>query len=437
MWLILFHDSNINGPFCFCYEKIRAARAWRHEIIRPPERIATIPGAKKVLATLILGATPHLRRAIYATCVENRDLRIYQVQDICPTPYELTQLLSRFAPEILFLEIGSRKAVAVASHTRTVQPNTAIIGFADNCDNEQLSEAREAGVMEVLVAPFTADELQRTLDRVAEGQRSETPENLFAFVPAKAGSGCSTVAVNVAGALACDCRQKVLVIDADLHSGLVGPLLSVDSERSILDALENSHQLDDKLWGRLVVKAHGLELLPAPERTNVGMLAWGGCQQLLAFVRPRYDTVIADLPDVVDSTGEGILKQAKAVYVVCTPEAPSLSLASRRITELQTQGVLSSRLRIVLNRYVKAEMTIEEAESVLKREVSFVVPNDYSCVRQAILDARLITGRSKLGRTFSSFARMLAADQSLPSPHREHNAGLQFLFRRFGLQRSS
>ena len=70
-------------------------------------------------------------------------------------------------------------------------------------------------------------------------------ENLVAFLPAKAGSGASTVATNVAGYLSAEpLSKKTLLIDGDLHSGLISVTLGINHPYSILDALENSSQLD-------------------------------------------------------------------------------------------------------------------------------------------------------------------------------------------------
>src|SRR5437667_350646 len=78
--------------------------------------------------------------------------------------------------------------------------------------------------------------------------RNGIQENLVTFLPAKAGSGCTTVALNTAGRLAGDLGHKVLLIECDLNSGVLSMILDVKAPRSLLDALENSSHLDYSLW---------------------------------------------------------------------------------------------------------------------------------------------------------------------------------------------
>jgi Flp pilus assembly CpaE family ATPase len=125
-------------------------------------------------------------------------------------------------------------------------------------------------------------------------------------------------------------------------------------------------------------------------------------------VQNRYDTVIVDLPEVINDATEVIVTRAKAVYVVCTPEVPSVFLARRRIRELEERGVPASRVGIVVNRHVGEGGDIGEIEWNLDRQVAMVLPNDYFSVREAILQKALVSRGSDLGKAFHSFARILA-----------------------------
>src|SRR5258705_378193 len=86
-----------------------------------------------------------------------------------------------------------------------------------------------------------------------DGARAEIQENLFAFLPAKAGSGCTTVALNTAGYMADTSRpdsvaRKVLLIESDIRSGVLSVLLGIHHKYSLRDALDDSEQLDYSRW---------------------------------------------------------------------------------------------------------------------------------------------------------------------------------------------
>ena len=386
-----------------------------------------------MIAAIALGPTQQFVLYVQRACAEIEDLYIYKTLYKYATGYELSQVLSVFTPQVVFLEIASAEAaLEVIKEIRTYQPTTAIVGFAQQSDPRNLGELREAGLGEVVLYPFSGEDLHQAIVGTLKRQGLGFAENLFVFLPAKAGSGATTVALNTAGFLVQECKRKVLLIEADLHSGTLSMLLNVSSEQSIIDALENVHWLNDETWNRLHTRALGIDILTAPSAVKAAKLVEWNCQRLLTFVRSRYDTVIVDLPDVISDATASIITQAKAVYLVCTPEMPSLFLAQRRIQELHARGVWNSRLCIAVTRHTHREPKIEALEKILQGQVAVVFPNDYFGVREATQAAKLVDGDSKLGNAFSSFARTLSRKE----PGTAKDASWGFLFRKLAVKHS-
>jgi Flp pilus assembly CpaE family ATPase len=183
--------------------------------------------------------------------------------------------------------------------------------------------------------------------------------------------------------------------------------LKLDPGLSILDALENVGSLDERQWNRMAQHGHGFDLLLTTRAKKVAIVSPWEYQRLLAFVSPRYDTVLVDLPEVVNDATEAIVTRAKTVYVVCTNELTSLFLARRRLHELITRGVEESRLGLILNRYTDTFESVEEIQDLVGRQITVVLPNDYQRLREATLGEGLVDGASELGRAYADFARHL------------------------------
>ena len=95
---------------------------------------------------------------------------------------------------------------------------------------------------------------------------------MFAFVGAKGGVGTTTLAVNVAAALAtADTKSPVLMLDLHATShGDAALLLGVEPRFSVVDALENTNRLDATYLKSLVVRTRdGLDVLASPERPSL------------------------------------------------------------------------------------------------------------------------------------------------------------------------
>lgn len=366
-------------------------------------------------------------KTIERLALESQEVCIYKTMHALAPAYELTRLMNTFQPDLVFVELEPlEEALVLTRAVRLLAPHTAVIGYLWEAPGPELENAYDAGVVEVLPWPLTPEGLQATLERAMNKARPELQDNLLAFLPAKAGSGATTVALNLAGCLAKDVEQKVLVIDADLHSGLVSMLLKVQVEYSILHALDNAALLDGTLWSRIVVRAHGLDLLLTPKPNKPALISWAKYHQLLQFVRPRYDEVVVDLPEVVNDATVEIVRRARQVFIVTTPELPALVLARQRCLMLKERGIPAERVGIIVNRWKKDEIEIAEIERFLEEPVAGTFQNDYQSVRRAIQEGRLVGAKTELGRAFAAFAQKLAS-RSQPVGGERPKAGSSFL----------
>src|SRR5207247_4027602 len=111
----------------------------------------------------------------------------------------------------------------------------------------KLLELMQLGIREVVNLPIArpdvvrADVVRAVTRATKKLQRpSEEPAgggHLFAFMPAKPGTGATTMATHVSAAAARLTNQRILLADFDLRLGMTSFLLKLHNEHSILDAL--------------------------------------------------------------------------------------------------------------------------------------------------------------------------------------------------------
>lgn len=362
-----------------------------------------------MLSAFILGQTTALVDYVQRSCGGDSELSLYQVLDKYPNRHHLIRLLNAYTPKVVFLEIDAEgTALSLARDIQTVSPQTSLIGFAHKLGPDQLQQAASAGIPEVLQGYFTGEALLRALTRAIETGRLRLDHNTVAFVSAKGGSGSTTVAMNVAGALSRNFGKTPLLIEADLHSGPLSVLLDLNSEYSVAEALGMSEAIDDAQWSAMVSSAQGIDILAAPRDGRIGKFTAWDCQRLLSFAATRYDTVLVDLPDVVSDLTAPAVDRADHVYVVCTAEMASLFMAQRRLMELETLGVSSDRLGIVVNRHGEQDVRIAEIEKYLETPVCLVLSDDVAAVREATLSNGFVNDHCPLGQQISQFAAQLA-----------------------------
>lgn len=341
---------------------------------------------------------------------ESRQVSVLRSLDRVPdTNHEIARLLNSTEPDLVFIDLSARESAlklidAILGHA----PGTAIVGLSASIAGRQGFD--QAGVAAFLEMPLTLDAFESSVREAIRKVRPGVSEKLSVFLPAKAGSGSTTVALNVAGALASRPGKTTLLIEADLHSGVVSTLLNITPSLPLVDALASAATLDYSAWTQYVVKAAGLDALLTDRAKTRPLPSWMNYHQLLRFALGRYDHVVADLPEVINDATEELVRSAHAILVVCTPEVLSLTLARHRLDELHRRQIPPERVHVILNRWHSHDMKPEEAEEFLKHKVVAALPNDYKSVNDAILHGTLVPSESELGRNIAAVAKWLAGE---------------------------
>jgi pilus assembly protein CpaE len=384
-----------------------------------------------MLNCFLISPTPGLCLALQGMCAELGEVFIYKALDSYPPPMELGRFLNVVDPEVMLLEIGPMdEAMKVAAYVHDHRPQTVVIGFTRQRDRARFALAATLGMGEILVAPFTLEDLRQALWRSFRQRPLPVFPNLMAFLPSKPGSGASTIAVNLAGLLANQAGQNLLLIDGDRHAGVLATLLNVEPKHTVLDTLKTSHELDDGTWTYRKFQVRGFDLLAMPPRPEMTELPPWCYHRLLHFVQSRYDRVVIDLPHVTEAEQDSFIRQAGSVFVVCTPEPAALLLARRRMEELRQFGVEPNRIHLVLNRRLEQDREAQEIERFLEAPLYAVLPYDYASVRKAGLTGSLVTEKSELGVAFNWMAHKLVGLPVPELPVGASHGGLRGLFRR-------
>lgn len=342
-----------------------------------------------------------------------------------PAEHDLVRLIRALAPRIFFISVASlEKALRIARQIETHAPGVQVMAIDRRCDQGTLLELMRAGIREFVSIPLTVHELPNALLRLhaaleRQPPNIETTDLLYSFLPAKPGVGCSTVALNTAVALARLPDTHALLADFDLNCGMIGFLLHLQRAGSIVDAAEHSDHLDDVLWPRLVHSVGNLDILPSGQMRPGFRIESGQIRYLLEFARRNYKVICVDLSGLLERFSVELMQESKRIFMVCTPELPSLHLARQRLEFLR--GIeLEDRVSLLLNRAQKRSLIpAAEIEKMIGLPIALELPNDYRGVHRAFTEARPVDPSSDLGKRFVDLARMLAApERDAPPPRR-------------------
>lgn len=345
---------------------------------------------------------------------------IVRDMDRYPEELEFMRAVRANAPQVLFLSTESMfKATELITIVMREVPGLQIVAISRSLDPALLLDVMRTGIREFLSAPFAPSTVADTLARVARFVESNPPavdisDELYAFLPAKQGVGTSTVALNVAIALSRHPDAPGLLLDMDLSSGIIGFLLKLNNNHSIVEAAENAHNLDETLWPQLVSRLDALDVIHSGRLNPDFRIDSFQLRHLIEFARRHYRTICVDLSGNLERYSLEVMHEAKRIFLVVTSEIPSLHLAREKLAFLDRLD-LASKVTVILNRsYRKSPVTPDQVEDLLGVPVAFSLNNDYQGVHRALQAGRAVDANSELGKQFNAIATAILQKKKPP-----------------------
>lgn len=205
----------------------------------------------------------------------------------------------------------------------------------------------------------------------------------IAFIGPRGGTGTTTVATNVAVALAHYSRARITFLDLNLGRTIADQLLDLpaDGVGSVVDLLPVLAELNGELPSREVLSqaqvAHptGLYVMVASRDPEVPAIPEELIRQLIDGVAADSDVAILDLPSSFDALTYAALGSAQRILVVAMPDVPTLKRAKALVQRLRAGSSDGAGVRIVLNRANEThDLTLQQIEDFLGEPAWVVLP---------------------------------------------------------------
>jgi len=185
---------------------------------------------------------------------------------------------------------------------------------------------KNIGVSEYLVMPTSSKSIVDSISDLFVAENSAPIGRSVAFIAAKGGAGSSSIAHNVAWAVANDIMQDVLILDMDLGFGTSGLNFNQDPPHGIADALFASDKVDSVMIDRLMTKAaNHLNLLASPALLDKSYdFGERDFEQIIELSRQTVPLVILDIPHVWNAWVKYTLSMVDEIVIVAQPDLANL-----------------------------------------------------------------------------------------------------------------
>jgi pilus assembly protein CpaE len=266
------------------------------------------------------------------------------------------------------------------------RPAVGVILVRRQVDVALLTEALRAGVREVVTAgddAALAAACERSRALSGQVRANDEPEpthqgKVITVFAAKGGCGKTTIAVNLAAALAADDAHRVCLVDLDLAFGDVAISVQLDPVRTISDALTMAGHLDTTGAASLLTSYRpGLDMLLAPvtpgdaEKVPAALVG-----ELFAVLRGMFDFVVVDTPAQFSEHVLTAMDVSDHHVLLTTPDTPALKNMRITLDMLDLLSYSRDIRSVVLNRSdSKVGLSSDDVERVVRSPISAQVPS--------------------------------------------------------------
>ena len=339
-----------------------------------------------------------------------------------PTPDSLPALLGRTeSPQLVIINLdpNAPDTLKRVGHFPRQYPGVSFFLMSQVLDANLLMEAMHLGVREFIPLPMSEQKLTAAIERVAAGHGMGKRAKIIHVVPTIGGCGSTTVACNVAASLA-KSGHKTCLLDLDLVRGGVASYFDNRPRYTIADVMDSAEKVDKQLLDSalFVHQNSGLAVLARPDLPeDTQRVTPSGMGRLLGVLGRLFDYVVVDSVMSIDPVYTTVIQATDVNLMVMQLNVPSAKNAERFVGCLRRMGIESSKIRIVVNRFVKKGCDIEpeEVERALGLQIGWMVPNDFKNAIAAINFGEpvvLRAPRSDISTSLIGLAGTLAANKT-------------------------
>jgi pilus assembly protein CpaE len=245
-----------------------------------------------------------------------------------------------------------------------------LTGYSEGAD-EYVSKPIEMAVLAAKV-DVLLKRIHRTAANAAKGQRGK----VLLFAHGKGGAGTTTLAVNVAVALA-EMKRDVGLLDLNLEFGNAYMHLDLRPAMTLASlATLDPAQLDDEVFAKLLtMDPSGVQLVVGSSRPeDAELVTVPLIQQGIDRLRAATDYVVLDTPPTFSQHVLAALDASDAVAIIAEPHVSSIKAAKDWLDVLDKLSYPPDRSVLVVNRTTPTGLENDNVAKFFNRKADIIVP---------------------------------------------------------------
>jgi pilus assembly protein CpaE len=332
----------------------------------------------------------------------------------CVTFADLPVRLAQGPAELLLVRVGASHTAAIDA-IRQAQALTPapVLALGPASSGQQILDILHGGAREYLDEGRLQPMLEAALEKLQKAGVVRRGQGFVAAVLSPtAGSGVTTVAVNLAFSWAQQAPNEVALVELSRDAVDLALTLDLNPAHTVDEVAQNWERVDAAMLRQCMTShAGGVQVLAyRPETLAVEPVDPQAVRKVLILLRTMYRAAALDLGHQFGDEHFEALRLCDTVVVVVRLDVPALRQARRLLRLLAERGVPRDRITLVANRYgQRGQLAWKKAEEAIGGKFAEYIPDDSGKVNQALNHGLPLYKVSRYGiaRAFAKLAAQL------------------------------
>jgi len=281
---------------------------------------------------------------------------------------EAVELAREMRPDVILMDINMPEMDGIKA-TKTITDEGlegSIIMMSIQGEREYIKKAMSAGARDYVTKPFGVNELIETIRRVFQSDQakkkkitnpissSKLQTKVLSVFSTKGGVGKTTIATNLAVAIAVTTNKKVALLDFDLQFGDVAISLNLYVKNTITELIKDISNVEyenDMIEEYMLTHYSGVKVLAAPTKPeNAEYVNSEHIKKIIEILKGRFDYIIIDTAQGFDDTVITALDESDTILYISTLDLPSIKNTKIGLEVMKTLNYSNEKVRVVVNK---------------------------------------------------------------------------------------
>jgi pilus assembly protein CpaE len=296
-------------------------------------------------------------------------------------------------PPLMLFDVTNNIDLALDSIEKLTNKykNMIIIAVSAKVDADIIIKTMRAGAREFLPKPIEKEDLNKALKKARitlTQEEGSSDGKIYSVFSNKGGIGKTTLATNLALQLARRTGEKVCLIDLNLQMGDVATFLDINPSFDISYVVSNLGRLDKAFLQSSLEKYKDYDLYILAEPLDIEQaeeISADDINTLLSFLKTMFGYIVVDTDSNFDVKTLTCLDVSDYILLILMVNLPSIRNCQKCLSLFRRLEYNEDKVKLVVNRYIEnEEITLEDVEEALSRQIYWKIPNNYFDVMSSI-----------------------------------------------------